>query len=103
MHLTPSSEFVLRYTDENDYIQVLKETIEPADNLFSESAIEFLYKFFRALMRVHCYIKNYDMLKDEFMNTYIHPNLKKALRKFSNIVIVIYRETKLFKHLHICI
>ncbi len=46
MDLTPSSEFVLRYTDEDDYMQVLKETFEPVDELFPESAFEFLDDFF---------------------------------------------------------
>jgi len=30
-------------------------------------------------------LKNHDMLEDEFMNTYIHPVLKKALHRFSGI------------------
>ncbi len=38
MDLTPSSEFVLRYTDEDDYMQVLKEIFEPVEKLFPESA-----------------------------------------------------------------
>ncbi|RIB11818.1 hypothetical protein C2G38_74684 [Gigaspora rosea] len=46
MDLTPSSEFVLKYTDEDDYMQVLKETFESVDKLFPESAIEFLNEFF---------------------------------------------------------
>ncbi|CAG8590392.1 1148_t:CDS:10 [Diversispora eburnea] len=46
MDLTPSSEFVLRYTDEDDYMQVLRETFESVDELFPESAIKFLNEFF---------------------------------------------------------
>ncbi|CAG8713082.1 9986_t:CDS:10 [Cetraspora pellucida] len=49
MDLTPSSEFVLRYTDENDYMQVLKEIFESVDKLFLESVIEFLNEFFSEL------------------------------------------------------
>jgi hypothetical protein len=30
-------------------------------------------------------LKDHDMLEDEFMNTYIHPVLKKALHRFSDI------------------
>jgi hypothetical protein len=45
-HLISSLEFVLRYTDENDYMQILEETFKPIDKLFSESAIEFLNEFF---------------------------------------------------------
>jgi hypothetical protein len=48
--LTPSSEFVLRYTDEDDYMQVLKETFEPVDKLFPESAIKFLDEFFSEVL-----------------------------------------------------
>ncbi|CAH1756945.1 11938_t:CDS:2 [Entrophospora sp. SA101] len=36
MELTPSSEFVLKYTDEDDYMQVLKEIFKPVDKLFPE-------------------------------------------------------------------
>ncbi|GBB92212.1 hypothetical protein RclHR1_19840002 [Rhizophagus clarus] len=126
MDLTPSSEFVLRCTDEDDYMQVLKEIFEPVDKLFPEVAIEFLEEFFsencthqqwdnklenllkpeedpflRKLKRflfetlpafLDAYsllhnnpLKNHDMLEDEFMNTYIHPVLKKALWRFSDI------------------
>ncbi|CAJ0922046.1 17927_t:CDS:2 [Entrophospora sp. SA101] len=46
MELTPSSEFVLKYTDEDDYMQVLKEIFKPVDKLFPESVIEFLNEFF---------------------------------------------------------
>ena len=52
MDLTPSSEFVLRYTDEDDYMQVLKETFESVDKLFPESAIKFLNEFFQR----YCFI-----------------------------------------------
>jgi len=50
MDLTPSSEFVLRYTDEDDYMQVLKETFESVDELFPESAIKFLNEFFSEVL-----------------------------------------------------
>ena len=50
MDLTPSSEFVLRYTDEDDYMQVLKETFESVDKLFPESAIKFLNEFFSEVL-----------------------------------------------------
>ena len=50
MDLTPSSEFVLRYTDEDYYMQVLKETFESVDKLFPESAIEFLNEFFSEVL-----------------------------------------------------
>ncbi|CAG8719493.1 18731_t:CDS:2, partial [Racocetra fulgida] len=46
MDLTPSLEFVLRYTDKDNYMQVLKETFESVDELFPESAIKFLDDFF---------------------------------------------------------
>ncbi|CAI2189596.1 3506_t:CDS:10, partial [Funneliformis geosporum] len=115
MDLTPSSEFVLRYSDEDDYMQVLKETFEPVDKLFPESAIEFLDVFFseqncthkqwdnkldsllepeedpflkklkRLIFETLPTLQNHDMLEDEFMNTYIHPVLKKALWRFSDI------------------
>ncbi|CAG8478947.1 17359_t:CDS:2, partial [Funneliformis caledonium] len=114
MDLTPSSEFVLRYTDEDDYIQVLKETFEPVDELFPERAFEFLDDFFsenythqqwdnklesllepeedpflkklkRLLFETLPALQNHDMLEDEFMNTYIHPVLKKAMCRFSDI------------------
>ncbi|UZO05956.1 uncharacterized protein OCT59_026293 [Rhizophagus irregularis] len=126
MDLTPSSEFVLRYTNEDDYMQVLKEIFEPVDKLFPESAIEFLEEFFSencthqqwdnrlesllepeedpffiklkrflfetlpaffdAYSLLHNNpLKNHDMLEDEFMNTYIHPVLKRALWRFSGI------------------
>ncbi|CAG8593739.1 3732_t:CDS:2, partial [Funneliformis mosseae] len=126
MDLTPSSEFVLRYTDEDDYMQVLRETFESVDELFPESAIKFLNEFFsetciheqwddklesllepeedqflKKLKRLlfetlpiffdafsMLYdnpLKNHNMLEEEYMNTYIHPVLKKALHRFSNI------------------
>ncbi|CAG8651113.1 1013_t:CDS:2, partial [Ambispora gerdemannii] len=114
MDLTPSSEFVLRYTDEDDYMQVLKEIFEPVEKLFPESAIEFLEEFFsencthqqwdnrlenllepeedpflrklkRFLFETLPALQNHNMLEDEFMNTYIHPVLKKALWRFSDI------------------
>jgi len=50
MDLTPSSEFVLRYTDEDDYMQVLKETFESVDELFPESAIKFLNEFYSEVL-----------------------------------------------------
>ncbi|CAJ0823000.1 14000_t:CDS:10 [Entrophospora sp. SA101] len=50
MELTPSSEFVLKYTDEDDYMQVLKEIFKPVDKLFPESVIEFLNEFFSELV-----------------------------------------------------
>ena len=50
MDLTPSSEFVLRYTDEDYYMQVLKETFESVDELFPESAIKFLNEFFSEVL-----------------------------------------------------
>ena len=56
MDLTPSSEFVLRYTDEDDYMQVLKEIFEPVDKLFPESAIEFLEEFFSEVSILFCTI-----------------------------------------------
>lgn len=56
MDLTPSSEFALRYTDEDDYMQVLKETFEPVDKLFPENAIEFLEEFFSEVSILFCTI-----------------------------------------------
>ncbi len=50
MDLILSLEFVLRYIDENDYMQVLKETFEPVDKLFSKSVIEFLDEFFSKVL-----------------------------------------------------
>ncbi|CAG8554730.1 10127_t:CDS:10 [Ambispora leptoticha] len=122
MDLTPSSAFVLRYTDEDDYMQVLKETFESVDELFPESTIKFLNEFFsetctheqwddklesllepeedqflKKLKRLlfetlpiffdafSMLYDNHNMLEEEYMNTYIHPVLKKALRRFSNI------------------
>ncbi|CAG8753932.1 3711_t:CDS:10, partial [Racocetra persica] len=127
MDLTPSSEFVLRYTDEDDYMQVLEETFESVDKLFPESAIKFLNEFFsenctheqwddklesllepeddqflKKLKRLLFEtlpiffdafsllydnpLKNHNMLEEEYMNTYIHPVLKKVLNRGNKAV-----------------
>ncbi|CAG8676897.1 3233_t:CDS:10 [Funneliformis mosseae] len=103
MDLTPSSEFVLRYTDEDDYIQVLKRPLSLSMSCFRksnythqqwdnklESLLEpeedpFLKKLKRLLFETLPALQNHDMLEDEFMNTYIHPVLKKAMCRFSDI------------------
>ncbi|CAH1764409.1 21499_t:CDS:2 [Entrophospora sp. SA101] len=110
MDLRPSSEFVLKFTDEVDLI----------DQLFPEEAFEFLVEFFseklndqqwqdkietltnpeadeifKQLKSFDSYamnaenpLKNQEMEEDEYMNNYIHLILKKALARFSNICYV---------------
>ena len=48
MDLTPMSEFILRWAEEADYINItiLKEMFEPVDVLFPENATKFLSDFF---------------------------------------------------------
>ncbi|CAG8703178.1 2761_t:CDS:2, partial [Dentiscutata heterogama] len=76
MDLTPSSEFVLRYTDEDDYMQVLKEIFEPVDKLFSESAIEFLKEFFSE----NCTHQQWDNRLENLLKPEENPFLRKFKR-----------------------
>jgi len=46
MDLRPSSEFVLSYTDECDYNELLERTFNPIDEIFPEAAFTFLLEFF---------------------------------------------------------
>ncbi|CAI2177730.1 11452_t:CDS:10 [Funneliformis geosporum] len=126
MDLRPSSEFVLKFTDEADYSKLLKDVFDPIDQLFPEEAFEFLVEFFAEklndqqwqdkietlinpetdqffkqlkrfmfetlpiffdsyAMNAENPLKNQEMEEDEYMNNYIHPILKKALARFSNI------------------
>ncbi|CAB4391079.1 unnamed protein product [Rhizophagus irregularis] len=46
MDLSPTSEFVLLYTEETDNDKLIKEVFESIDNIFPEKAHEFLTNFF---------------------------------------------------------
>ncbi len=46
MDLSPTSEFVLLYTEETDYDKLIKEIFEPIDMIFPEEGHEFLTNFF---------------------------------------------------------
>ncbi|CAG8588881.1 209_t:CDS:2 [Ambispora gerdemannii] len=125
MDLRPSSEFVLMYTKEEHYSELLKDVFDPIDKLFPEKAFNFLMAFFSknltneqwrneienlldhepdpflknlkrfmfeilpiffdSYMHPDNPLKNRDLGEDEYMTIYIHPMLKKALARFSNI------------------
>ncbi|CAG8628688.1 3441_t:CDS:2, partial [Paraglomus brasilianum] len=91
MDLTPVSEFVLRCVDEDDYIKVLEEMFEPINTFFPDRGSKFLFDFsLRKLKRLlfetlPIFLDAYEMLEEEYMNTYIHPILRKALARFSGI------------------
>ncbi|PKY40911.1 hypothetical protein RhiirA4_25974 [Rhizophagus irregularis] len=46
MDLSPTSEFVLLYTEETDYDKLIKEVFESIDKIFPEKAHKFLTNFF---------------------------------------------------------
>ncbi|CAG8642059.1 2173_t:CDS:2, partial [Acaulospora morrowiae] len=77
MDLSPTSEFVIMYTDEDDYNHVLKEMFEPIDKLIPEQAINFLDIFFSE--RSHDYQKWSNKLED-LLEPESDPFLKKLKR-----------------------
>ncbi|CAG8590035.1 4305_t:CDS:10, partial [Dentiscutata heterogama] len=95
MDLTPSSEFVLRYTDEDDYMQVLKEIFEPVEKLFPESAIKFLEEFFSENCTHQQWDNRLENLLEPEEDLFLRklkrflfetlPALQKALWRFSDI------------------
>ncbi|CAI2184440.1 9833_t:CDS:2 [Funneliformis geosporum] len=153
MDLSPTSEFVLLYTEEVDYDKLIKENFESIDKMFPEKAHEFLTDFFsenlnedqweeklenlmenkgspeeffqqsgenprqdKFITKLKIFmletlptffdayklmsenpLKNREMAEEEYMYTFVHPILKKALIRFSGIRYAIkasaYRKT----------
>ncbi|CAG8609275.1 6247_t:CDS:2 [Diversispora eburnea] len=105
MDLSPSSEFVLLHLEEMKYVSLIKKKLseqqweDKIESLMEDNSkqnkfttklkrliIETLPIFFDSykLMSDNP-LKNKEMTEEEYMNTYIHPILKKALIRFSDI------------------
>ncbi|CAG8634685.1 2990_t:CDS:10, partial [Ambispora leptoticha] len=85
MDLRPSSEFVLSYTDECDYNELLKRTFNPIDEIFPEAAFTFLLEFFsKSLTCQHWYDEIERLLDPE------HDPFIKNMKRFMFEVLPIF-------------
>ncbi|KAG9299959.1 hypothetical protein G9A89_009687 [Geosiphon pyriformis] len=83
--LRPSSEFVLSYTDECDYNELLERTFNPIDEIFPEAAFTFLLEFFsKSLTCQHWYDEIERLLDPE------HDPFIKNMKRFMFEVLPIF-------------